>query len=1134
MEDRTRVLNEALSLVHTIQQVDSWKSTLYMENVTILDKTTGQITFVPTATDLISLDTGDSDVCIYFDKVRYQNQDDLDLLVTDLKTASTNSGFHLNRNGNNFRKVNNNLCTKVIRLCCTHCKHGKYKGKKQVGVDPRTEPEGRKRTLISDRKNNRKDGRSLPRQTSTLHAHDVCTFAFEVFYDGQGFVFQSPKGFKQYHQGHKKLNVHEMTLRKSEVTDKIKDRMIEDSGVAMSVAGTQRVLNLVIGHKGPFVRHSMVRTYRASYILRSSLDGSIVDRKGKNEIDQVLELLSSNQARVTYLSVKPILNTEGERKNIFLSSKPSDIELPSEGTYLVRCREKKLGIHVCGVGDRFLQVTKINKESPLSGLVSVGDRILSINGKSLYRFTLDEFSDHVQSLSKEQKLLKMQHKRFTSAKPVSDESSTLQSVEEKELCTDLRYSNGCGKIFTKEMSEELERIAKTYRKDAMDPDVEAELYLSIAWICPFSHALANIHSNCLMVDTTFNVCKFTNYRQFSVCVKSTSGKVYTVARIGVPHEKTAILAWVIECCIPSLLTNIGPKVNCIICDGDPHLCQVIDNSLRSVYRFATRLRCGYHICTRSWINNIDGTLVFHEFVPEDIKESFMKLIMNWIYSWMRSSIDSLAEFELSRDVLFAWLTSKEVIENVCSLENASMIVMWVKESILPYRNQFLFYKRKTLFNMDNYTTCPVEGSHRAIKGNAFGVSRSDTLPVYVKKAIDYDTMKAKEMQSKVCSEQHKTYLFGEQWMNNLNERGALLAYNMIQHSEKYASQFLECIEGMPSFVVLCDVAHDEEVVLLGEDPVKRHETRSRKASEKSYTYEVPRCHPKFRHGWKVILQKAKDGEYYLVCGCMLFKRCGLPCPHSIHVFHYHLKPFALFEDMDFRCYKIHWWKVTEYLVHKKPGTLTHEEKELLDKLLELATENDKVGMCLRLGDKITDGSILKVQWNKTLVLGPKVNPDTTLDPISVAKMSPQERLLGWKVNSASGLSVDGMVPSQTVVDYLGNEEKDDDIIPVTAVRKQEECRKDLLQMVFGICEKVHLPSNDVFYSKLKRSLEDFHTEAVTIAMSNMSKESVGLVHRSFAGVAGHEKQTNRMHGFSTPKRRKKKSKEARLNTMNSP
>ena len=35
----------------------------------------------------------------------------------------------------------------------------------------------------------------------------------------------------------------------------------------------------------------------------------------------------------------------------------------------------------------------------------------------------------------------------------------------------LCYSNGYGKIFTKEMSEELERIAMTYRKDAMDPDI---------------------------------------------------------------------------------------------------------------------------------------------------------------------------------------------------------------------------------------------------------------------------------------------------------------------------------------------------------------------------------------------------------------------------------------------------------------------------------------------------------------------------------------------------------------------------------------------------------------------------------------------------------------------------------------
>jgi len=122
---------------------------------------------------------------------------------------------------------------------------------------------------------------------------------------GFGFIFQSPIGYKQIHTGHKQLRINKMTLRKSEVTEKIQDRMIEDAGVATSIASTHRVLNMMISHDRPFIGKSLVWSYRASNILRSHVDGTVVDTKNKSEMDQILELLSKNEARVTYLSVRP-------------------------------------------------------------------------------------------------------------------------------------------------------------------------------------------------------------------------------------------------------------------------------------------------------------------------------------------------------------------------------------------------------------------------------------------------------------------------------------------------------------------------------------------------------------------------------------------------------------------------------------------------------------------------------------------------------------------------------------------------------------------------------------------------------------------------------------------------------------
>lgn len=127
-------------------------------------------------------------------------------------------------------------------------------------------------------------------------------------------------------------------------------------------------------------------------------------------MDQVLELLSKNEARVTYLSVRPFQCDMKKTNQILLSSSPTKEEVPTQGTYLVRCKDKTLGINVMGQGHPYLVVNKIDKKSSLFGLVSIGDRVLSINGGSLERCSTSKFADCVASLADEVKTLRMQRK----------------------------------------------------------------------------------------------------------------------------------------------------------------------------------------------------------------------------------------------------------------------------------------------------------------------------------------------------------------------------------------------------------------------------------------------------------------------------------------------------------------------------------------------------------------------------------------------------------------------------------------------------------------------------------------------------------------------------------------------------
>lgn len=285
MDSTGRLLEQVLGTVDSLTSIEPWTPKILFENCYIQEGRKKQRTQIHNSTDILSFNPDDvrRDFKIYFDLEKYQAKSDFKKLVTDLKSACIRNGFSINQNGSNSRKGLDGMPMPIYRFACSHCKKYKYFGKKKVDADPRSQPKGRKRTMICDRKNCRSDGKTLPRQTSTCHDKDVCTFSFEVCYDGSGFIFEPPIGNKQIHQGHRQLEVNEIILRKSEVTEKIQDRMIEDSGVALSIAGTHRVLNMITNHDGPFIAKSLVRSYRASNILRSHVDGTMLIERIKTK-----------------------------------------------------------------------------------------------------------------------------------------------------------------------------------------------------------------------------------------------------------------------------------------------------------------------------------------------------------------------------------------------------------------------------------------------------------------------------------------------------------------------------------------------------------------------------------------------------------------------------------------------------------------------------------------------------------------------------------------------------------------------------------------------------------------------------------------------------------------------------------
>lgn len=198
--------------------------------------------------------------------------------------------------------------------------------------------------------------------------------------------------------------------------------------------------------------------------------------------------------------------------------------------------------------------------------------------------------------------------------------------------------------------------------------------------------------------------------QFSVVVKDGNGSAVVIARVGLPHEKQYLLTYVLEVVIPALCGKLFPnRVRCIITDGCPWLISAVQNSILSIYKKATRRRCGWHLATKSFDTNVTPFLTYHQFCPNTVQEKFPSLILNWIYSWCRPVCYEKAEYDVSVQLLLDWLHSDEVVKYICPRETATLIVTWLKTSVLPYEDDYAFYKHRHVFNANNYTCCCIEG-----------------------------------------------------------------------------------------------------------------------------------------------------------------------------------------------------------------------------------------------------------------------------------------------------------------------------------------------------------------------------------------------------------------------------------------
>lgn len=544
--------NNIKQLVSSIDQYDEvkpWCGKLVLEHISVVSTENGSIEHFKDPIDVFQVSSYNA--LIYYNQKKYKNESDWDNVVKDIKLACVNCNYHVNLNGGYKKKRHyDHKEIKIRKFQC--CQYLQYIGKKRTNQDPRLDPKGRKRSLIADRKNQREGGKSFSRLTVTSKTNHQCCFGFGVYFDGHGFVILKPGLDSMFHSGHRQTKTNEMVLKRSEVTEQMEKRMIEDAGSAISISTTQRVLNMSQFATGPYIKHSIVRRFRASNILKSVVDGSIVRiGKHKSDMDLILELLEKNKARVAYISMKSsfLKNSETttsskKREDVLIASKPVEEDENSFGTFIAQTSRRRIGLVVERDDDKYLKIVKIETTSPLKELVKEGDKIVSVNGKDMFDIALSDFVDYMHNIQADSKSIRIW--RTNCENRIASIPEIEQVTEEKVTCQELYTLSGERKVFTDAMLDELKKTAYKYRQECLPADEDYEIFLGVAWLCRGNWNAGCMFGKTLMIDTTFNVCVFSNFRQMSIVYKNTEGEAFTLCRIGIPHERSFLCSWCLE------------------------------------------------------------------------------------------------------------------------------------------------------------------------------------------------------------------------------------------------------------------------------------------------------------------------------------------------------------------------------------------------------------------------------------------------------------------------------------------------------------------------------------------------------------------------------------------------------------
>jgi hypothetical protein len=147
----------------------------------------------------------------------------------------------------------------------------------------------------------------------------------------------------------------------------------------------------------------------------------------------------------------------------------------------------------------------------------------------------------------------------------------------------------------------------------------------------------------------------------------------------------------------------------LLTDGDFNEYEPFVNARNALYPHSQHGLCCYHLINLSMSKKLRLCL-------SQLSEKGKQLISvftDWVHSWT-NEVETMAEYQLSKDTLDCWLKSPAIIEELKEWR-VTALQDYILTSILPHESKFLYVRRLRICAFDERTTSNAESENSSLK-----------------------------------------------------------------------------------------------------------------------------------------------------------------------------------------------------------------------------------------------------------------------------------------------------------------------------------------------------------------------------------------------------------------------------------